>query len=285
LSVPRTSGRKSAAGPRQKKSGALTGRGTDQDLPLKVAVRRLLWRMGSSARLDVRLRGYTTGDSRGPGYQEFTDLDVLGVGFTPAGQLHLTFADCRSSTGRVLERMFWVRGVADLVDADDSYLVRSQAVPAAARTLSGCLGIGVLAPDDLAALEATFPVDLDLEDGPLGVLFSLEGAANHLNAFDGADGKLERLLDYLNFDYWVFDAYRNTTQLIAQLSSVVGTLDPKNPQHRTLFYDCAWHYALAIARTVAYVRATRMGDVPTAVRTYVGGGELAVGLAFAEFGR
>jgi hypothetical protein len=41
--------------------------------------------MGCSTRLDVHLRGYVTGPTRGPGWEEYTDLDVLRVGFTPAG--------------------------------------------------------------------------------------------------------------------------------------------------------------------------------------------------------
>ncbi|HEV2782868.1 MAG TPA: hypothetical protein VGX25_26055 [Actinophytocola sp.] len=224
----------------------------------------------------MRLRGYAAGQDRGPGWQEYTDLDVLGVGFTPAGQLHTTFADCRSTTRAPIERMFWIRGVADFVAANDAYMVRAQPVPGAARTLSSRLGVGVLAPDDLAALEGTFATAVNLTGGPLACLFDVETAAVHLNAYDNADRKLAKLLDYLNFDYWVYEPYRNLTQLVAHLTDVVAVLDPTNRQHRTLFYDCAWHYALAIAHAVAYARSTRMGDIPTALRTYIGGGELAL---------
>jgi hypothetical protein len=278
MTDPRESGgrRQGSVRPKRAPVGLGGDATSEKDLPLKVAVRRLLWRMGCSTHLDVRLRGYVTDGGRGPGYQEFTDLDVLGVGFTPAGQLHITFADCRSAAGRVLERMFWVRGVADLVSADDAYIVRSQPVPVAARTLSTRLRIGVLAPEDLAAMETTFPSALDLTSGPLAALFDVGAAAAHLNAHVDADANLARLIAYLNFDYWVYEPYRNLTQVVAQLSRSVRTMDPAHPQHRTLFYDCAWHYALAVARAVAHVRSTRMGDVPTAVRTYAAGGELAL---------
>ncbi len=101
-------------------------------------------------------------------------------------------------------------------------------------------------------------------------------AATHLGVYSDSSGKLNRLLDYLNFDYWVYEPYRNLTQVVAQLSRVVAVMDTAHPQHRTLFYDCAWHYALAVARAVAHVRSSRMGDVPAAVRTYAGGGELSL---------
>lgn len=201
---------------------------------------------------------------------------MLGIGFTPAGQLHTTFADCRSTQRRVLERMFWVRGVADFVGANDAYLVRAHAVPAGARTLSARLGIGVLTPDDLAAMENVFPTVLNLDAEPLSCLFDTVKVGAHLDANGDAERKLSRLVDYLDFDFWVFDPYRNLTQLVAHLSDAVATLDPANRRHRTLFYDCAWHYALSVMRAIAFVRSTRMADVPAAVRIYTGGGELAL---------
>lgn len=253
-----------------------TGRGTDKDLALKVAIRRLLWRMGCSTRLDVRLRAYVPARAGKAPAQDLTDLDVLGIGFTPAGQLHTTFADCRSTEGRALERMFWVRGVADFVNANDAFLVRAHDVPPAVRTLASRLAIGVLTPGDFAAMEATFPTELNLTDGPLGCLFNRDTAAAHLDAHNDADRKLRRLLDYLEFDYWIYDQHRNMTQLVAHLSDVVAVLDPSNRGHRTLFYDCVWHYALSAAHAAGFVRSTRMGSVPTAVETYVAGGELAL---------
>lgn len=257
------------------RSGALTGRGTDQDLDLKLGMRRLLWRMGSSARLDVRLRAYLPQATREPAAHDLTDLDVLGIGFTPAGQIHTTFADCRSSDKRAIERMFWVRGVADFVDADDAYLVRGHDVPGGVRTMSARLGIGILTPDDLVAAERTMPSAVNLS-GPLAILFDSDAVANHLNINDGLDRKLNKLTQYLDFDYWVYDPHRNMTHLVGHLQGTVATLDPTNPAHRALFYDIAWHYTYSIVQTVAFVRATRISDVPTAVRLYVGGGELAL---------
>jgi hypothetical protein len=84
------------------------------------------------------------------------------------------------------------------------------------------------------------------------------------------------LLNYLEFDYWIYEQHRNMTQLVAHLNDVVAVLDPSNRGHRTLFYDCVWHYALSAAHAAGFVRSTRMGAVPTAVETYVGGGELAL---------
>lgn len=248
---------------------------SERDLPLKVQMRRLFWSMGCSTSLDVKLRAYIAGDERGRGWQEFTDLDTLSVGFSPGGQPQIALADCKTVEHRAIERMFWLRGVADFFSADEAYLVRSYPVPAAARALSTRLGVGVLDPDDYAALARTFPSELDFE-GPLRCLFDLDTVLRHSTNLVDLDRKLDPLVDFLRFDYWIYEPYRNLTQVVAHLAASVGTLDPANPRHLSLLFDSAWRYALALAWATHHVRMSRMADVPVAVRTYVAGGELAL---------
>lgn len=248
---------------------------SERDLPLKARMRRLFWSMGCSTSVDVKLRAYVTGDQRGSAWQEFTDLDVLGVGFSPGGHLQLMLADCKTVNRRVVERMFWLRGVADFFAADEAYLVRSHPVPAAARALSTRLGVGVLDPDDYEALARTHPAELDFE-GPLRWLFDLDALRYQTDNTVGLDRKLDPLVDFLRFDYWIYEPHRNLTQVVAHLAAAVATLEPANPRHLGLFYEAAWLYAFAVARATQHVRASRMADVPTAVRAYVAGGELAM---------
>ena len=247
---------------------------SEQDLPLKLAMRRLFWSMGASTCLDVKLRAYVAGDKRGPGWQEFTDLDVLSVACSLSGQPQVTLADCKTSSRRAIERMFWIRGVADFFAADDAYLVRSNPVPVATRALSSRLGVGVLDPDDYAALLRTFPASLTLE-GPLGCLFDLDSVQTQLDNSTGLDRELHDLVEFVRFDYWVYEPYRNLTQVVAHLADAVGTLNAENPRHLSLFFETAWLYALALVQATHHARVSQMADVPMAVRTYVAGGELA----------
>lgn len=248
---------------------------SEQDLPLKIRMRRLFWAMGSSTVLDVKLRAYVSGDARGAGWQEFTDLDVLGVAFAAGGHPRLTIADCKTVTRRAIERMFWVRGVADFFSADEAFMVRSSTVPMAARALSNRLNVGVLDPDDYTALAATFPSVVDL-DGVLGCLFDLDCVRRQADNTAGLDRRLEELVDFLRFDYWIYEPYRNLTQVVAHLAFAKEWLDPANPRHVSIFFEAAWRYAFALTQAAHHVRTSRMGDVPTAVRTYVAGGELAL---------
>ncbi len=273
----RTRQSKSSAKGRAKSASSLppNSEESEADLPLKANMRRLFWSMGCSTVLDVKLRAYVTGDKRGPGWQEYTDLDVLGVGFSPTGQMHLTLADCKTIKRSAIERMFWVRGVADYFAADDAYLVRSHAVPAAARALSARIGVGVLDPDDYQALASTFPPELDYE-GPLACLFDLDSIQRQTHNTTGLDGRLAGLIDFIRYDYWIYEPYRNLAQVVAHLKDSVARLDPTNPHHLSLFFETAWLYAYTLAQATHHVRASRMADIPTAAETYIAGGELAV---------
>jgi hypothetical protein len=241
---------------------------------LKVEMRRLFWMMGASTSLDVKLRAHVSGDSRSPGWQEYTDLDVLGVGFSPTSEPHIMLADCKTSAGRAIERMFWIRGVADFFSADTAFMVRSQLVPAAARTLSNRIGVAVLDPDDFRALLKTYSTSLDF-DGPLGHLFDVDSVRRQVESYSGLHKKLDPLVEFTRFDYWTYEPYRNLTQVVAHLADVVSVLDPSIPAHVALFMENAWLFAFAIAQATHHVRTSRMADVPSAVSTYVAGGELA----------
>lgn len=146
------------AGLRGRRAQPRTDPVTEHDLGLKVVSRRLLWRMGYTTRLDVKLRGVRgpgrpdradERSQRGAGPESFTDLDVLGLGLAGGSRLYSAIVDCKTSQARSTERMFWVRGVADFFASDDAYMVREAVVTEAARQLATRLGITALTSDDL----------------------------------------------------------------------------------------------------------------------------------------
>lgn len=252
---------------------------TELDLGLKVASRRLLWRMGFTTRIDVPLRAFVpvTARSRsGPRYETFTDLDVLGIAIAPGFALRTAISDCKTSPRGSTERMFWVRGVSDFFDADDAWMVRSGGVTAASRQLAGRLRISVLEPTDLARLEEYHPTPLDLTSGPLSLLFDEKHVAQYMKNLTEQEKKLAPLIEYRQFDYWVYEEHRNLLQVVAHLQQVGKHLDPLQPAHRALFMDCAWLYALSLAHAAQHVRAVHVSDIDTALQQYLFGGQSAL---------
>lgn len=248
---------------------------SELDLGLKIASRRLLWRMGFTTRVDVPLRAFipASASPRGAAHETFTDLDVLGIAVAPGFALRSVIADCKTTQKRSTERMFWVRGVSDFFAADDAWMVRAGGVTAASRQLAARLGISVLEPTDLASLEEHHPVDLALEVGPLALLFDESRVASVLKAFTNVGRKLDALVEYRQFDYWVYDEHRNLLQVVAHLAAAAEHLDPRHPVHRALFMDCAWLYILSLTHAAANVRAVHVSDPDTALQQYLFGGQ------------
>lgn len=243
---------------------------SELDLGLKVGVRSLLWSMGFSTRLDVQLRGHEK-PTGGPA-ESFTDLDVLGVAIAPGYRLSTTIADCKSGRAdKPTARMFWIRGVADLFGADDAMLVREHDVNDATRQLSAKLGITVLPSADLQHMQTLHGVQLRTS-GPLDVLFDRHAAEAHLKAFTRLDKRLKLLVEYRDFDYWVYDDHRNPFQLVAHLRDAARHLKPKDPDHLALFFDLAWLYLLALIKVTEHLRGAFLTDPDRGLQEYLFGG-------------
>lgn len=233
--------------------------------------------MGFSTRLDVPLRAYLPQKSDNlSAPQTFTDLDVLGITTTGSGRLYTIIVDCKTSRSRATERMFWVRGVAELFKADESWMVRTHEPPPVTRQLSARLNIAALTPSDLERLANFHPTSLPMEHLGLKRLFDVEDVAQQLQAYTALDAALRPLLDYRQFDYFVYDEYRNPIQLVAHLRKSARKLDARNPLHCSLFMDLAWLELVSIARMIQYVRATHVSDLNVGMQEYLLGGQLGL---------
>lgn len=250
---------------------------SELDLKLKVASRRLLWRMGYTTRLDVPLRAFSAVQTQGAKLrstspQAFTDLDVLGLSIAGGFQIHSIIVDCKTSLKGSTERMFWVKGVSEFFDADAAYMVREKEVTEAARQLSSRLRISALTGQDVLTLESLHHSELPLGEEPYSWLFNTEHAARTLAAYNGLDKKLKRLLEYRQFDYWVYEEHRNPLQMVEHLKSSAEHLAPANPVHMSLVLDCAWLYLVSISRAIESLRAAHLQDLDLGLQMYLLGG-------------
>lgn len=252
---------------------------SEKDLGLKVQSRRLLWRMGFTTRVDVPLRALVPrngGAQRRAQPETFTDLDVLGLVVVPGYSLRSLIVDCKTTQRRSTERMFWIRGVGEFFNASEAWMVRTGGVSAAARQLAGRLDISVLEPTDLAKLEEIHPGELDIDSGPLTLLFDESRVAASMRQLTSLDKKLDPLIEYRQFDYWVYDNHRNLQQVVAHLTNARAVLDPAIPEHRAVFLDCAWLYGLALAHAIANIRSVHVSNPDQALQQYLFGGQVGL---------
>ncbi|UXY33167.1 hypothetical protein [Streptomyces sp. HUAS TT20] len=255
---------------------------SELDLGLKVASRRLLWRMGYTTRLDVELRSVAAPDPKSSGRpvrgqrssapEAYTDLDVLGIILVGGFQVQSAIVDCKTSARGSTSRMFWVRGVADFFAADTAYMVRDKELSSAARQLTSRLKISALTSDEVTSLEELHPCELALSEEPLAWLFQRDKAATVLSAFTGLDKRLRPLLEYRQFTYWIAEEHRNPLRLVDELRAVATHLDSRNPHHLALVLDCAWLYLLTLSHAVQNLRAAHVADPDQGLQEYLFGG-------------
>jgi len=252
---------------------------SELDLGLKVAARRLLWRMGYTTRIDVQLRsvgGVATASAGSPrrsaGAESFTDLDVLGLTISGGYRVESAIVDCKTTAKGSTGRMCWVRGVADLFAADAAYMLRETDVSHAARQLANRLHITALNSKELAQAEAFHPSDLPLNSGPVSWLFDRDKTQKVLHAFSGLDGRLRELRDYREFDYWVGEEYRSLTQIVEQLRLSSRLLSPRNPHHVSLVIDFAWLYTVSLTHAIENIRKAYISDLDLGLSQYILGG-------------
>ena len=136
----------------------------------KLDIRRAFWATGASTRLDVKLGAFIdpARSRTRASVEDWTDLDVLGVTYSPLSGTGFVVADCKTTKTRVTERVFWLRGVADLFGARAAFLTRDAEIPEAARQLALRLGIATMDAADRAA----FSTSWEPRTSPLPGLFS-----------------------------------------------------------------------------------------------------------------
>lgn len=246
---------------------------SELDLGLKIGTRRLLWAQGFSTRLDVVLRSDTSSPSN-RSIESFTDLDVLGIAISPGYRLTRTIADCKTGkSDKPVARMFWARGVAELFHADQVLLVRDREVPMAARLLSNRLDITVVTPPDLQVLQQAHGLNpASVDSSPLSILFDHDSVAKQLGAFTSMTRKLNPLLEYRNFDYWLYDDHENPFQLVAHLRDSRNSMDPKDPSHLALFMDLAWLFTLSLVPAIQHIRRASLQKPDLALQEFLFGG-------------
>lgn len=249
---------------------------TELDLDLKVASRRLLWKMGHSTRIDVVLRAARTapGGARGRSAspESFTDLDVLGVSVLPNGRVNSSIVDCKTGGSSIITRLFWLRGLSEFFDADDAYMVRDRDISRDAGQLANRLGLTAFSDKNVLDLEQLYPSSLPLESGHLSKLFDAAYIAKVMHRTTGLDKRLNKLLEYRQFEYWVLPEYRNLIEVVTALKGVNSVLDGRSPLHTGLILDFAWLYVLSLARCIGHLRTVHIGNLKAGLTEYLAGG-------------
>jgi hypothetical protein len=236
----------------------------EQDLLLKLAMRRIFWGMNYATRINLKLAL----PGRGPAAEELTDVDVVGFSTGADFSLRLLLADCKSSSKvSPAGRVFWLAGVRDYFAADRAYVVLQRTVPVGVREAAGRLRVDVLAEDDRMILENVHRPHL-----PVAPFFEVDGVMRLQQLATGLDKKLEPLVRFREYDFWSLPEERRLQRLVVELRRAAPTLDVRQKSHRLLVCDLLFLFAVALLGACRFISSTALANPREAMLTYLLGG-------------
>ena len=247
---------------------------SEKDFPLKAAVRAILWAQGYSTRVDVLL-AYNR-DPKGKsvsGKAGLTDLDVFGIRLDPGFRVHTVVADCKTTTGQVPERLFWLAGVSKFFGSDANLLVRSQQVPEHAPPLARSLDITLIGPDDLTVLTNIYINSIEEMSSKVWQDFlSPELLGEVLSRLSRLPDSLASVDRYRETGYWMEEPYRQIQKVILALQ-LLAKESGAGPTFRLIFADFVWLYTLTLWRTCERLNANGFARLEKELELYISGEE------------
>jgi hypothetical protein len=246
----------------------------ERDFTLKSAIRAILWSQGYSTRLDVLLAYEKDAQGKsGSGKIALTDLDVLGMRLDPGFRIHTVVADCKTTSGQVPERLFWLSGVGKFFGSDTNLLIRSQPLPDHAPPLARSLDIALVGPDDLSILTNTYV-------NPSGRIFpqvwqdffSPELLGEVLSRLSRLPSTLARVERYRETGYWMEEPYRRLQQIFVALQYMAKE-GSNGPTFHLVFADFVWLYVIALWKACEALNAMGLSRLERGLELYISGNE------------
>lgn len=236
----------------------------EQDLALKLSMRRVFWGMNYATRLNLLLA--LPGSHRSA--DELSDLDCVGFSVGGDFSVRILIADCKSG-GRVspAARLFWLAGVRDFFGADRAYAVMTRDIPAGVRQQAARLGVDALSEADRQILE-----NVHGQNAPVAPIFEIGGAVRVQDYARGLDKRLDPLVRFRDHEFWHLPPERRIQRLIASLRDAAPSLQVSQRAHAVLLADILFLLTLALLGACRYVSSISLSDPRRALLDYLLGG-------------
>jgi len=252
---------------------------SDHDHQYKLLGKRLAWALGYVPLINVPVT--LPADASARAGTDLTDADVYGFRFSASGDVSSLLIDCKTASGRAVDRVLWVRGLRDLLDLDDLYLFKKK-IPDGARWLARKLSVNCLDEKDLADL-----------DGRLG-LSRLKGPYFDGSGYECIEVKssfpkgseYRALAQFLKTGLWnLTPAHRVLTLLhLGRQNEMCRKLRVDDPSHVCLVLLGARGLAISMGLLASRLNVTDVLNIEERLRQELHGGaeSLAQKTRFAE---
>ena len=209
---------------------------SDQDHSYKLLGKRLAWALGYIPLLNVPVT--LPADTNSRAGTDLTDVDVLAFRFSASGGVSRLLIDCKTTSGRAVDRVLWVRGLQDVLQLEELYLFKKK-VPDSARWLAHELKVNCIDETELHELDAR--LGLSRLKGPYFDGVGYDSIDALLSFQKGSEYRA--LAQFLTTSIWTLKPAHRVLTLL--------NLGQQNHLHRKLRPDDRAHVGLVLLATRA----------------------------------
>lgn len=251
----------------------------DQDHQYKLLGKRLAWALGYIPLLNVPVT--LPVDVNGKAGTDLTDADVYGFRFDSSGGVARLLIDCKTTSGRAVDRVLWVRGLQDVLKLDELYLFKKK-VPENARWLAHLLKVNCVDEKEMHELDVR--LGLSRLRGPYFDGSGYESIEKITNFPKGSEYR--SLVQFLKVGVWSLNpAHRVLTLLnLGQQNELHRKLRGGDLTHVCIVLLAARALAISLGVLISNLNVTDVLNVEDRLRQELHGGaeSLAQKVRFAK---
>ncbi|MBK3519719.1 hypothetical protein [Carboxylicivirga marina] len=240
----------------------------NKDHSLKLLCKELYKQMGFCTHYEVLLRtksyisSYKTHD--------ISDIDVLGYKFNSDLSLFKIGSECKSGESSALEELFKFLGVFDYYKLDRGYLIKSK-IHQNAREVAIKNGIRCFTEAEIRQLLLGFGIDIEKK-------LSIENAKylKLTRSLASFKEKNDKLIEYLKFDFWNKEDWKNIHNIIHLFSNPSSNLLFKDQEvkssEKQVFYHTLELFSYSLLFIIGQSMVLNYSDVKSSINNSLYGG-------------
>lgn len=238
----------------------------DKDFGQKVRFQKILWAMGCWVRIEIPIVIYEDDDKKQKKHY-LTDIDVYGEIIQPDFSVVKTIGDCKSGRNvKIFERLFWLRGVKDYLNAEQAYLIKPS-ISSKAKILMPKLSVKGVDNRSLDGIEKIYHAS-DV------TLFSNDYYIARGNIIINLQDEYKKIYDYINTRYWFTDSNVSMRTLMTMLKKkeFYNSFKKDNKMHRFLLLEICIMLSRTLIDCCKYVMTRDIANIEQSVMEYIHGG-------------
>lgn len=239
----------------------------DKDHSYKLLGKRMAWALGYVPLINVPVT--LPADTSSRAGTDLTDADVFGFRFSASGSVSRLLIDCKTTSGRAVDRVLWVKGLQSVLHVEELYLFKKK-IPNSARWLAHELTVNCVDEAELNELDAR--LGLSRLKGPYFDGTGYKSIESLLAFSKGSEYRA--LTQFLTTGIWMLKpASRVLTLLsVGYQKNLYQKLRPDDPAHTCLVLLAARALAISLGLLVSNMNVVDVLRVEERLREELHGG-------------